>query len=608
MRVLSLFSGVGGFDMGLEAAGMTTVFQCEIDKHARSVLDHHWPDVPKWGDVTTLTGAHILEQTGGVDVVAWGSPCQDLSLAGKRAGLSGERSGLFHEGIRIIKELRELSNGKYPTWSIWENVVGALSSNRGADFGEVLYEMDEAGACFSEWAVLDAQYFGVPQRRRRVFVTSCFDSATSERCGSPLFPVSESLRGDSSTGIKTGEATPGSVAESTRAGGYVDSNGILRGTVTSKWAKGSGTAIVEPVHVDGSDVSPTLRGFGHGWQGQQNSTHGVIQPVLAFDTQFGSNANVFEDQSPTLKASQQSPSVTQNADSPMLLDGRRVDDVRVYTEPVQTLQERMGTGGNNVPVVGQETQALSYDGYNQTVEEEIHRPWRIGRDSSDFIADLREPTLIVRRLTPLECTRLMGWRDDHLEIGTLDAKDQDYARQVVRHLWRNLQPETVQRHTRGFWSVLTPEVLLSAVRLGWISWDMAGKCAASAREIQGENAWPENFMRRLWAYQEFRPSPYRREPFEQLAKELGRPLSFLPSEETQETTGLFYLRVYESAQGTGFLQQALDSLEKMGRPFVYQEQVANISDTQRYKMCGNGVASPVATWIGKHLPTPNLNG
>ena len=373
MRVLSLFSGVGGFDMGLEAAGMTTVFQCEIDKHARAVLDHHWPDVPKRDDVSTLTGAYILEQTGGVDIVAWGSPCQDLSLAGKRAGLSGERSGLFHEGIRIIKELRELSNGTYPTWSLWENVVGALSSNRGADFGKVLWEMDEAGACFSEWVVLDAQYFGVPQRRRRVFVASCFNSGTSERCGSPLFPVAESLPGHLAKGAASRKGTSGEITEGVGAGGtgsgYTDDNGVLRGTVTSKWHKGSSA----DAHLIGYEeqIAPSLEGGGGG-----NNRPAIIQEPLSFDTQFGSNANVFEDQSPTLKSSQQSPSVTQ---------------------------------------------AISYDGYNQTVEEEIHRSWRIGRDSSDFVADLREPTLVVRRLTPLECERLMGWPDNHTAVGTNGA-------------------------------------------------------------------------------------------------------------------------------------------------------------------------------------------
>jgi DNA (cytosine-5)-methyltransferase 1 len=103
MKVLSLFSGVGGFDLGLENAGMETVFQCEWDKHATKILERHWPDVPRWTDVSTLTGAYVLRHAPVIDVVAWGSPCQDLSVAGKRAGLSGERSGLFHEGIRIIK-------------------------------------------------------------------------------------------------------------------------------------------------------------------------------------------------------------------------------------------------------------------------------------------------------------------------------------------------------------------------------------------------------------------------------------------------------------------------------------------------------------------------
>ena len=238
MRVLSLFSGVGGFDMGLEAAGMTTVFQCEIDKHARAVLDHHWPDVPKWDDVTTLTGRHILDAVDGVDLVAWGSPCQDLSVAGQRRGLTGERSGLFHQGIRIIKELRELSNGRYPTFSIWENVVGALSSNGGADFGEVLHEMDEAGACFSEWAVLDAQYFGVPQRRRRVFVLSCFDPATSERCPDKILAVGESRSGNSAKGKPAREDSAAEVADSFGTGSERQIVGTSVGFTPSSHAVG----------------------------------------------------------------------------------------------------------------------------------------------------------------------------------------------------------------------------------------------------------------------------------------------------------------------------------------------------------------------------------
>ena len=106
MNVLSLFSGVGGFDLGLERSGMKTTFQCEWDANCISILEKHWPNVPRWKDVSTLTAEEILKNGSPPDVIAWGSPCQDLSTAGKRAGLNAQRSGLFHQGVRIIKELR----------------------------------------------------------------------------------------------------------------------------------------------------------------------------------------------------------------------------------------------------------------------------------------------------------------------------------------------------------------------------------------------------------------------------------------------------------------------------------------------------------------------
>ena len=248
MKVLSLFSGVGGFDLGLENAGMETVFQCEWDKHATKILEKHWPHVPRWTDVSTLTGEYILSHAPVIDVVAWGSPCQDLSVAGKRAGLEGARSGLFHEGVRIIKELRELTDGKYPRISIWENVAGALSSGGGADFGQVLYEMDEAGACFSEWRILDAQYFGVPQRRRRVFLISVFDPATAARCPDPLLPVSESVRRDTETG-NTARQEPASETTtsfgSSNFGGWAETDTAI--TLSQRDYKSSNTiTVIEP--------------------------------------------------------------------------------------------------------------------------------------------------------------------------------------------------------------------------------------------------------------------------------------------------------------------------------------------------------------------------
>ena len=169
-HLVSLFSGVGGFEYGFEQAGFETVYQCEIDAKCRSVLRRHFPKAEQWSDISTLTGKQITDSISargvGADVVVWGSPCQDLSVAGLGGGLSGERSGLFYEGIRVITELRKETNNAYPRISVWENVPGALSSNKGADFGRVIDTMAEAGALVVEWRVLDARFFGVPQRRR----------------------------------------------------------------------------------------------------------------------------------------------------------------------------------------------------------------------------------------------------------------------------------------------------------------------------------------------------------------------------------------------------------------------------------------------------------
>ena len=192
MKFGSLFAGVGGFDIGLEAAGWECGWQVEWDKNCQQTLSHHWPNVPKWLDVSDVNGAELPP----VDVITFGSPCQDLSVAGKRAGIQqeGGRSNLFFEATRIIKEMRDATAGVSPRWAIWENVPGAFTSGKGDDFEAVLAEMANLGASLLEWATLDAQFFGVPQRRRRVFVIACFDTAISDRGGRPILAISESGR------------------------------------------------------------------------------------------------------------------------------------------------------------------------------------------------------------------------------------------------------------------------------------------------------------------------------------------------------------------------------------------------------------------------------
>jgi DNA (cytosine-5)-methyltransferase 1 len=166
MRFVSLFAGVGGFDLGLERSGHTSIGQVEIDKHARAALERHWPNVPKHDDVTTaIDWADEIGLTGTVDLVAGGFPCQDLSVAGRRAGLDGKRSGLFFDALAFATHVQAKT-------ILLENVPGLLSSNQGRDFGAVLSALADAGYSNIEWRVLNSQFFGVPQRRRRVFIVA----------------------------------------------------------------------------------------------------------------------------------------------------------------------------------------------------------------------------------------------------------------------------------------------------------------------------------------------------------------------------------------------------------------------------------------------------
>lgn len=167
MKVVSLFAGIGGFDLAFEQAGAQVVGQVEIDKFCQRVLKWHYPDVPLWGDVCNVGRRELPAH----DVLCGGFPCQDLSVAGKRAGLDGERSGLFYEVVRILTECT-------PQWFCLENVPGLLSSKGGADFQAVIEALVEIGYGVA-WRVLDAQYFGVPQRRRRVFIVGCLGNISS---------------------------------------------------------------------------------------------------------------------------------------------------------------------------------------------------------------------------------------------------------------------------------------------------------------------------------------------------------------------------------------------------------------------------------------------
>jgi DNA (cytosine-5)-methyltransferase 1 len=161
---VSLFAGIGGFDLAMQRQGVKVVASVEIDKRCNQVLAQHFPDVKQFTDVTEVKGEDLINAgfTPSTGIITGGFPCQDLSVAGKRAGLVGERSGLFWEIARLVEETQT-------EYFIIENVPGLLSSNNGKDFGVVIGTMADLGYSLS-WRVLDAQHFGVPQRRKRVFI------------------------------------------------------------------------------------------------------------------------------------------------------------------------------------------------------------------------------------------------------------------------------------------------------------------------------------------------------------------------------------------------------------------------------------------------------
>lgn len=205
----SLFDGSGGFPLGGLISGITPLWASEIEPFPIRVTSKRMPKVKHLGDISTING-DVIEP---VDIVTFGSPCTDMSVAGKRAGLEGEQSVLFYEAIRIIKEMRCATNGNYPRFIVWENVPGAFSSNKGEDFKAVLESIakvkDEtvsipkpkkwlnAGEVLGRnysiaWRTLDAQYFGVPQRRKRIYLVADF----AGRCAGKILFESEGLSGD----------------------------------------------------------------------------------------------------------------------------------------------------------------------------------------------------------------------------------------------------------------------------------------------------------------------------------------------------------------------------------------------------------------------------
>ena len=252
MKAVSLFAGIGGFDLALERNGIEVVASVEWDKHAQSVLKNRFPNSQIYGDIQEVTGEQLIN--AGFDprngIITGGFPCQDLSVAGRRAGLAGNRSGLFWEICRLLDETKA-------QYFILENVPGLLSSSNGADMGTVISALAQRGYGLA-YRVLDAQHFGVPQRRRRVFIVGSF----GDNGGTPaeILAIAEGRAGYLETGGKTRKSPTTSFDASVAISSGKDVTNCLpaslyhHGTVVNQDVDSGHLVLFDPHRSDGARI------------------------------------------------------------------------------------------------------------------------------------------------------------------------------------------------------------------------------------------------------------------------------------------------------------------------------------------------------------------
>ena len=375
----SLFDGSGGFPLGALLEGITPVWASEIEPFPIRVTSKRLPFVKHYGDISKINGDEIEP----VDIITFGSPCTNMSVAGKREGLSGKQSVLFYEAIRIIKEMRCATNGKYPRFIVWENVLGAYSSSGGYDFNQVLEEISKiknktlsipmpenkrwmrageiVGNNFSiAWRTLDAQFWGVAQRRRRCYLIADFNG---ECAGKILFKF-EGMSGYTPQGIEPRQRTTANAENCTGATSEINVLNDQGGSVMSISENISATLRAEehghqPIVFEPGAVS---RIGGHAWRdvtGTLRADMGDNQLSVAMfenhsqDARYKVPLDVVQTVSATYgKGGNNQPFIVENhpSDSRVKLD---------ESGTMQTLTGRMGTGGGNVPLIINERSTIS---------------------------------------------------------------------------------------------------------------------------------------------------------------------------------------------------------------------------------------------------------
>ena len=399
IKLGSLFDGSGGFPLAGAISGIEPVWAAEVEPYPIAVTRSRFPQMEHLGSVTEVHGDKVRP----VDVITFGSPCQDLSVAGKRAGIhDGQRSNLFFEAVRIIKEMRDATNGRHPTFAVWENVPGAFSSNKGADFRCVLEAFVRISAEISvpgpangrwnpageivgdgfsiAWRQLDAQYWGVPQHRKRIYLVADFRGG---RAGEILFER-ESLRGHPATG-----GAPGQGAAANATGSAGRNRGIEH---MNPWAicfKARQGAKARSIGAS-ETVTPTL-----GSEAGGNSVPGICYPQV----------------DRTLTAEAASPCIDRGQNV-VCYDARGNGD----GTHCPTL-----TGDHENRITDYTALCIGHGEPNSITMANQANTLTCMHDQQAVLTSGKPPRkYIIRRLTPLECCRLQGFPDGW---GIPDHKD-----------------------------------------------------------------------------------------------------------------------------------------------------------------------------------------
>jgi DNA (cytosine-5)-methyltransferase 1 len=452
MKYLSVCSGIEAASKAWESIGWKPVAFSEIEPFPSAVLKHHWPEVPNLGDMSKYEQWNI--QSGSVDLLVGGTPCQSFSVAGLRQGLKDPRGNLMLTYLAIAERLK-------PRWLVWENVPGVLSSNGGKDFGCFLGALGELG--YVDWAyrVLDAQWFGVAQRRRRVFVVAHLGEGS---LAAKVLFESESVRRDTPPSREAGQGVATNVAPSLTASNDPSRspqssevtqqvNAVLEASVVSptitqcKGSRGgcSDEALME-IRAVHEALAETLMASDYKGPGHNRDHNFITEPVIIDRAAFNQGQNA--QYKPRIEHGETMDSLVARGPHAVLFENHPNDSrVTGPHDVAPSCVSRYGTGGGNVPLVQEaiafpatmsgtqcaKTKNLSpaICSVNQTAI--AFEPGIATREGSEsrFVKEL-SPTLrkemgdnqvavsdsrmAVRRLTPRECERLQGFNDDHTMI------------------------------------------------------------------------------------------------------------------------------------------------------------------------------------------------